>query len=998
MTTPPSRHPFQANNAHALLQENAKEDEICVVLDSDDSSNGSEPSVAYFKAGRQIPTAISQKITMYEDLSCRDESESDFGSPRRIVAKGNAVSRKIQESVHEIQASAEFSSPNKSSASKEFLVSPVKAIERAKRTKIWEKASLYEKSSKADQQQPVLSSPRRKALPEALQPVLNVFEGRRMYQKDDAQRASVRDLIRGPVNSVEDDGSIIEVDDDDDSDSGHYDHRGSYRKPAGTLKSTLQKFEKLSQLAKKKKELQNQIGTLGRKAKRRGSAGNGTISGRTVEEKMQRIDAMFLLHHAVKGTEIGSLAEMQEQIKCAHREDFEKEVRAAKKKELLDRYETNVRMEKVQRKLRKEEELARQMMETSDLINKKVVKKSVQQAEVLSRKMSRRQTIARSMHVVTDLPQGYNKRDNATIMQLRHDYQRQSLGVADHLDYNASCGSLPAVLGNDHDDTSPLSIQTFVKRGNKSKWVPGLRPGITRGDSCGNGLDDSDGTDYEYRTDKSRNHRSHHVSGLRPGMTRGDSYGNGLDDSYERFAEDIDDEADSKQSKNRSHRVSGLRPGMTRGNSYGNGLDDSYEPFTEDVDEADHEQRKNRSHRVSGLRPGMTRGDSYGNGLDDSYQERAGNVDDEADDQQRKSRSHRVSGLRPGMTRGDSYGNGLDDSYQERAGNVDDETDDQQRKSRSRRVSGLRPGMTRGDSYGNGLHDSSKQVAADEYDEADHRQPKSRPTRALGLRPGMTREAYDEDESQQRKSRSHRVSGLRPGMTRGDSYGNGLNDTDQLAAEDYDEDESQQRKSRSHRVSGLRPGMARGNSYGDIHHIDDDVKPDMEDSASLKVDNPSANTSMDLTNASTAGSTDTSRASTFYASASELNKSSLYGSSAFCFSPSYNDSARSDDSSVVSRSSSDYSSDSDAANKKINALINKTSKYLSEHGKQAVPVRRVPISRSGDRDDKKQRKEQKKDKKKKHVKDKKSSRDDDTHKRRDRTKDKRREKKKISDI
>ncbi|GAX12558.1 hypothetical protein FisN_13Lh008 [Fistulifera solaris] len=522
MTTPPSRHPFQANNAHALLQENAKEDEICVVLDSDDSSSGSEPSVAYFKAGRQIPTAISQKITMYEDLSCRDESESDFGSPRRIVAKGNAVSRRIQESGHEIQASsvpADLSSPSKSSASKEFLVSPVKAIERAKRTKIWEKASLYEKSSKADQQQPVLSSPRRKALPEALQPVLNVFEGRRMYQKDDVQRASVRDLMRGPVNSVEDDdGSIIDVDDDDDSDSGHYDHRGTYRKPVGNLRTTLQKFEKLSQLAKKKKDLQNQIGTLGTKAKRRGSAGNGTISGRTVEEKMQRIDAMFHLHHAIKGTEIGSLAEMQQQIKCAHREDFEKEVRAAKKKELLDRYETNVRMEKVQRKLRKEEELARQMMETSDLINKKVVKKSVQQAEVLSRKMSRRQTIARSMHVVTDLPQGYKKRDNATIMQLRHEYQRQSLGVADHLDYNASCGSLPAVLGNDHDDLSPLSIQTLVKRGNRAKWVSGLRPGITRGDSYGNGLEDSyeqHGADDEYSADKSRNHRSHHTERFR---------------------------------------------------------------------------------------------------------------------------------------------------------------------------------------------------------------------------------------------------------------------------------------------------------------------------------------------------------------------------------------------------------------------------------------------------------------------------------------------------
>lgn len=983
MTTPPSRQQHQTNAIRSLVKENANEDELCVVLDSDDSS-GSEAPAAYgsaYKLGR-----VSQKITLYEDLSCRDESEGDFSSPRRSPSKGQSVSRKVCHADHELQASSistETSTPLES-PTKDFIVSPVKAIERAKRTKIWEKASLYEKSSKAQQQQPLLSSPRRKALPEALQPVLNVFEGRGMYKKDDNQRASVRDLIRGPIKDVDEGGCFLEL--NDGSESVHnYDDSQYNRQSVGDLKTTLQKFEKLSQLAKKKKDIENQIRSLGRKAKRRGSAGNGTMSGKSVEEKMMNIDKMFLLHHTVTGTEIGSLAAMQTLVKKAHHDDFEKQVRAAKKKELLDRYETNILMEKVQRKLQQTKEMARQMMDTSDLVNNRVVQGSLRKAEVFSGKMSRRQTIARSMHVVTE----YTRTDNAVVKHLRHEYQRQSLGIDDHLYCHESCGSLPAILANDNDDRSPSSL---VTRGSRTNRVSGLRPGMHRGDSYGHDLNNSDQLVATNMDDDAGNYprksHSHRVSGLRPGMQRGDSYGHGLNDSFQQVVTEMDNEAGECTRKSHSYSVSGLRPGMQRGDSYGHGLNDSDHQLETQMDD-DASGRSRKSH-VSGLRPGMQRGDSNGRGLDHSDQHSATN---------------RVSGLRPGMQRGDSYG-GLDDTdHQQNATNVDDGDGDRPCPSRSHRVSGLRPGMQRGDSYDNGLKDSDQQVAINMDDGAGDRPRPSRSHRVSGLRPGMQRgDSYDhglDDSDQQhgtdvddevgdhtRKSRTHYISGLRPGMQRGDSYGHGLSDNDldnstspvgqSEANTVVDNCEATGSRRRSSNISTLRPGMQRGSSFDD----DADAESVMNDSSdSLKNDDPSLNSSMELS---------------LYTSASELNKSNLHGSSALCFSPSYGDSmsAACSDSSAASGSSSDYSSSSDA-NKRINALLNKTSKYLSEHGKQATASRRIASSKGGDRDDKKKRK----DKRKKHDKSKKISKDDEMKKKKkDKMKEKRKEKKKSSDI
>ena len=107
------------------------------------------------------------------------------------------------------------------------------------------------------------------------------------------------------------------------------------------------------------------------KAKRRSSVGNGVTHGETVDEKMRGIGIIFNLHHKVTGNKVGSLISMQEQVKAAHEENFEKEVREEKKRKLMEQYKKKIVVERLQR------EIARAKVEVEAMINNAVVEEDM---------------------------------------------------------------------------------------------------------------------------------------------------------------------------------------------------------------------------------------------------------------------------------------------------------------------------------------------------------------------------------------------------------------------------------------------------------------------------------------------------------------------------------------------------------------------------------------------------------------------------------------------
>lgn len=321
------------------------------LYESLDTSNRDD-SQAIYESPRRDRSSILGKLAIFEygDLSQRDDCEYNNETRNRRFSTGMSSLQSMKaNSVMASGAEAKKDSPVNTTIRATSL-SPVKAVQRIRRGKLWETASVYEKDNDLVDTEEHLESPRRKTLPDALKSVFDVFESQATCKNNELKQGlnplSLLDsLERNIVDRFEQ--PPLAACNRDTTPTNGLEPNDTTQRPSA-LK---QKLEQLCTLTQEKIAINEHRETHVTKQKRRRSVGNGFTSGETVEEKMSRIDRIFDLHHEVKGTQVGTLKTMQEKIKEAHRDDFEREVWEENRRKLLEQYKKKLIIESLQRQI-----------------------------------------------------------------------------------------------------------------------------------------------------------------------------------------------------------------------------------------------------------------------------------------------------------------------------------------------------------------------------------------------------------------------------------------------------------------------------------------------------------------------------------------------------------------------------------------------------------------------------------------------------------------------
>jgi hypothetical protein len=209
----------------------------------------------------------------------------------------------------------------------------------------------------------LLHSPRRKALPATIKPAFDIFESTHSSRSEQENRLYQLPFVNlsSPERKNEDQAKK-RTDQTCGPSSIPFSDLTTSQQPRPVLK---QKLDELNKLTREEESIKKRFVTHTTKAQRRSSVGNGVTRGETLEEKMSAIDTIFNLHHQMKGTEVGTLKSMQDQIKEAHRIDFEKEVWEENRRKLLAQYEKKLVIERLQRQIARAKAEVAAMMEST---------------------------------------------------------------------------------------------------------------------------------------------------------------------------------------------------------------------------------------------------------------------------------------------------------------------------------------------------------------------------------------------------------------------------------------------------------------------------------------------------------------------------------------------------------------------------------------------------------------------------------------------------------
>jgi hypothetical protein len=321
----------------------------------DDSS---QPTNA-LETSRHSKGSIVDRLAVFEygDISQRDE-------PKRFVrnrrnSTGMAVNIRSSSGYGTSKGHSEPRPPRATS------LSPTKTARFVKRGKVWEKVTVEgsEDQTTGSHSDRPLHSPRRKALPATIKPAFDMFESTHSSRSEQENRLYQLPFVNlsSPERKAEEQ-TTKRTDETCGPSSIPFSDLSASPQPRPVFK---QKLEELNKLTREEESIMHRYMTQTARAQRRSSVGNGVTRGETVEEKMKAIDSIFNLHHEMKGTEVGTLKYMQDQIKEAHRIDFEKEVWEENRRRLLAQYEKKLVIERLQRQIARAKAEVAAMMEST---------------------------------------------------------------------------------------------------------------------------------------------------------------------------------------------------------------------------------------------------------------------------------------------------------------------------------------------------------------------------------------------------------------------------------------------------------------------------------------------------------------------------------------------------------------------------------------------------------------------------------------------------------